>query len=388
MQDPIEKQLRETSYPDLARAVRESEAEILARWEIRVTEVLPDAEDLTLQQVRNNLPNALADIRRLLEAGVTGLTQALRESSREHGEARFHQEFNLAELLLEYDLLRQIVLEEVARRLGRMPSLDEVVALNMGLDLSARSAILTFVDFQKHELKAAGEAQARYLSFLSHDLRNHISILVGAAGQLRRVLADERQRDQAARELELLSNSLMTVSNLTTRFLRMEQLRRGEFEPDFQLADLVQVVRQTAEPLQAEAQRRGREIVLELPGEANARTDASLLQMVLQNLLFNALKHAPAGQIRMRLAQRSGAWRVSVSDQGLGLPQEAAERLSKPFANPPGKSGDGFGLGLSIVRDGARCLGLTLSIDSRPNEGTTFHLDFPVPQTHDDAASD
>src|SRR5262249_40802734 len=109
--------------------------------------------------------------------------------------------------------------------------------------------------------------------------------------------------------------------------------------------------------------------------------DPARLSQALSNLLDNALTYTPPGGT-IRLSARvteGGQMRLSVSDTGPGIPPEYLPRVFDRFFRVPGQSApSGTGLGLAIVREVVASMGGTTRCESRPGEGTTFHLDLPV----------
>ena len=108
-----------------------------------------------------------------------------------HGEARFDQNFALGELMIEYGLLRPILIEEIAADLDRPVTIEESQSLNMAIDVVLRRSVTTYVNQQKAEIQALVEAQSKYLSFLSHDLRGNLNGVLLMIEVLKRDLAGE-----------------------------------------------------------------------------------------------------------------------------------------------------------------------------------------------------
>jgi signal transduction histidine kinase len=99
-----------------------------------------------------------------------------------------------------------------------------------------------------------------------------------------------------------------------------------------------------------------------------------LLHQALDNLTANARKHA-AGRVVLSAHDLDGGFvRLDVSDDGHGMSRQDAERAVERFYRAPGSNGDGFGLGLPIVREVVRAMEGTLSIDSTPGQGTTVSI--------------
>src|SRR5439155_22048657 len=94
-----------------------------------------------------------------LEADDPKATKDLMDQAGTHGEDRYDQNFALSEVMMEYSLLRPILIEEAALHLDRIISVEEVVALNMALDVAQRRGVVAYVNQQKAELQALVEAQ-------------------------------------------------------------------------------------------------------------------------------------------------------------------------------------------------------------------------------------
>src|SRR4051812_24429206 len=111
MQHPSLDVLKYRAMPEVAAALREAEEEILAQWKRKVIETLPAADELTMQQLEDHLPLLIDKLAAALESNESQQTHELVAVSPVHGEARFHQHFNLNELLIEYHILRRMIIE-------------------------------------------------------------------------------------------------------------------------------------------------------------------------------------------------------------------------------------------------------------------------------------
>jgi signal transduction histidine kinase len=115
--------------------------------------------------------------------------------------------------------------------------------------------------------------------------------------------------------------------------------------------------------------------------DAPAAVDPERLQLVLVNLLSNAIRHTPAGgQVTARGRRHGAGWRLEVVDTGAGIAREHQERIFEKYYRVPGQAGrGGVGLGLFLAREIARAHGGELGVESAPGEGSRFWCDLPDP---------
>jgi signal transduction histidine kinase len=145
---------------------------------------------------------------------------------------------------------------------------------------------------------------------------------------------------------------------------------------------LADVLAQALAEVEALARERGVEV--EVPGEVpDMVVDASRVEIILLNLIGNAIKYSDPGKphrwIRLRFTGRAedGERWVSVADNGLGIPPEHQGSVFQRFFRAHPAVADGTGLGLSIAREAAEQIGSRLVLESHPGEGTTFRFSLP-----------
>jgi signal transduction histidine kinase len=377
MKDLILHFFQAKSFPDLAAAVRARASIVLLRWENAAKEILPSADELTRAQLRNSLPDVLENLAAALASTKPSTARTLLEDGHEHGAVRFVQSYNLTELLIEFDVLRPILMEEAALHMKRDVTLGEVIALNMGVDLAARRSVLAFVEHQRAELRQAAEAHAKYLSFMSHDVRGGLNAILLTADVLHHQLADEPQFSEALSDVEMIKRNILDTVATMDRFLRAEQLRSGKVKPKVSDVDLKTIVHELGAQFRHQAIAKGLRIRIDGEQDGVIRTDRELLLTVLQNLVGNAIKYADHGEVTVAVKHDAGGAEIAVRDQGPGMDPEQLERLFAPFVRGETHGQSGVGLGLFIARQAAEILGATLRADSKLGQGTTFHLRLP-----------
>ena len=372
--------LKYQPFPELAGAVRHCKAAVIDRWEAMVREVLPAANQLTVQDIRNSLPDTIEQMAAALEADEPRPTKDLMELANVHGESRFDQNFNLGELMIEYSLLRPILIGQTAQCLDRELTIKEVQALNLAVDVSCRRGVITYVNQQKAELHALVEAQTKYLSFLSHDLRGGLNGVLLMIEVLKRDLQDEPKFARSLDDLDAMRRQILETVGTMDRFLHAERFRKGKVQVQAGEVNLRRLVDEIAAQFAYHAKDKRLEIRGEVADGLRVVSDRELITMILQNLVGNAIKYSRRGEVRITATSDGPgkAARVSVTDHGPGIAPEKLTQMFQPFNRGETHGQSGTGLGLSIARQAADLLGARLWAASELGKGSTFHLDLPA----------
>jgi signal transduction histidine kinase len=375
---PIVDLLASRKFPDIAAALRARLPQVVEEWATLVREVLPSADPLTFDQLRDDVPKVLEKAAQAIESDRPSRTEELLAVVPKHGEVRFHQNFSLAEILAEYDLLRAVVIEQVITHLGRKIEADEIVALSGVLDLAGRRAILAYVEHQSRQLQAATEAQSKYLSFLSHDLRGGLNGVFLMIEVLKRELANEPHLSETVRDLDTMRRALLETVGTMDRFLHAERFRKGKVQLRPGRIHVKQLLNEIVAQCSYQAKEKGLQLRVEAPDECVITSDRELLSLILQNLLSNAVKYCPRGEVAVAAkSSEQGACSISVADQGPGIAPNRLDELFSAFTRGETHGQPGVGLGLSIARQAAQYLGAKLWAESAPGKGSTFFIQIP-----------
>lgn len=380
-------------FPELGAAVRRALPMILERWLEVVRDTLPAAHQLTLGQVRNSLPETMECMAMALESESPKQTKDLMDQAMGHGESRFDQNFALGELMIEYGLLRPILIEEITDILDRDITIEESQALNIALDVILRRSVTTYVNQQKQEIHSLVEARSKYLSFLSHDLRGNLNGVLLMMEVLKRDLATEEKFAGSLTDLEVMRRSILDTVATMDRFLHAERFRRGKMQVRPTSVDLQTLVSEVLGQFNYHARDKGLRLEPDIQEKIVIVSDRDLIAMVLQNLVGNAIKYAQHGAVRIIVNREDSgphACRVSVADQGPGIEPERLRQLFHAFARGETHGQTGSGLGLFIAHQAAGLLGATLWAESTVGQGSTFHLDLPAqpPEAKDSEDAD
>jgi signal transduction histidine kinase len=157
----------------------------------------------------------------------------------------------------------------------------------------------------------------------------------------------------------------------------VSRLQAGRFVLDPHRTDLVTLVQEVI-GRHTEHAAAG-EIALAAPAELVGTWDHARLDQVVTNLLVNAIKYGRGNPVEVALAQRDGHAVLEVTDHGIGIPEEAHERIFQRFERAAGSSDHaGIGLGLWITREIVAASGGRIDVRSQPGQGSTFTVTLPL----------
>jgi PAS domain S-box-containing protein len=231
-------------------------------------------------------------------------------------------------------------------------------------------------------LNAANRMRSNFISMVSHELRTPLHSINGFLSIVLEEhvgVLNERQREF----LEYIHNSTEQLKTLVDDILFISRADTGRFElrcSDFWLQNLMMVVLREAEP---NTRKLGVNLENQVPGQLpKLWADEGRLQQVFRNLINNALKFTPPdGVITIRARQVDEMAEISISDTGCGIPFEDQSRVFERFYQSNNtllvKHG-GFGLGLTIAKLIVEQHGGCISLQSAPEQGSTFTFTIPL----------
>jgi PAS domain S-box-containing protein len=231
------------------------------------------------------------------------------------------------------------------------------------------------------QLVAEREAQRlkdEFLAMVSHELRTPLSAVVG---YLELAIADTT--DEGVRDLlEVAERNGRRLGALVGDILLVAQADAGRLGLDLRSVRLGELVSQAV--LDAAPAADGKRIALEEEVGADPMMDGDpgRLRQVFDNLISNAIKFTPeGGRVTVRLEVSSGVARITVTDDGPGIPADERDRLFEPFFRARQATTDvvpGSGLGLAVVKAIAEAHGGSAGVESQVGRGSVFRTDLPL----------
>jgi HAMP domain-containing protein/signal transduction histidine kinase/CheY-like chemotaxis protein len=283
-------------------------------------------------------------------------------------------------------------LEEKATLLLEQKS--EVEQKNRQIEL-ARLAL----EDKAKQLALSSKYKSEFLANMSHELRTPLnSMLI-----LSKMLAENPDNSLSDKQVEF-ANTIHTsgadLLALINEILDLSKIESGTMAVEIADIPFVDLRADIKRMFSQVAEDKGLDLVIELQQELpeHIRTDVKRLRQVLKNLLSNAVKFTEFGEVKLQVGVVTSGWNVenatlsqsssviafSVSDTGIGIPDDKQQLIFEAFQQADGTTSrkyGGTGLGLSISREIARLLGGELTLHSVPGEGSTFT--FYLPEHYD-----
>ncbi|OAI42570.1 histidine kinase [Verrucomicrobia bacterium SCGC AG-212-E04] len=358
--------------------MREERDSILARWRQQVRE-LPSARTLDVATLNDHIPGLLDElVAALLANSAQTIPEALAESSPPiHGLQRLKDAFDIEEVVAEYNLLRGCIhalADAHAVKLQGQP----LHVINLVFDHAIGLALQTYATERALEVRRRRE---EYLAFVAHDLRTPLNAISMAERILHHSLARDGMDPESAQMLAVLRRNVKQLEDLVAKVLEentsletevgMKLIRR-----EFDLWSLVEALIHDLHPVAGTASTTLRN---QVPDGLFVYADASLLRRLFQNLIANAIKYTPRGEIVIgaKELEAEGVVECWVSDNGAGISEEFLEKVFEKGETDPDGAG-GTGLGLAIVKTVAEAHGGKVTAESKEGVGSTFRFSLPT----------
>ena len=224
--------------------------------------------------------------------------------------------------------------------------------------------------------------KSEFVSTVSHELRTPLTAMMGSIGMLKGNVI-ESLPEQAQELLDVARRNTERLIDLVNDILDFEKLETGSMEFDMRPLELSGLVNEVVETNRGLAELHGVNFVFTEPqSEIMVRADGDRLTQVLANLLSNAAKFSHKdGRIEISVSTLDGEAIVSVSDQGLGIPEEFREHIFDRFTQADSRDNrqkGGTGLGLSIAKSIIEKHHGTIGFDGKANAGSTFFFTLPL----------
>lgn len=393
---------------ELAAVLRGAKTEIVSRWLERISArvAISPTKIFPTEDLLNHVPLLIDGIADYLEQpDQMEADSPVSAKAMELGALRHSQGFDAYQILKEYEILGGVVFSFLHEKVGNIesesPRAEFLLCwqrVGQAIELIRQATMTHFLRLSAERVNEREERLRRFNRTVSHELKNRVGAIRGAAHMLQEDWLDEPQRQRFQRMVVENSDSLQRA------FLNLVSLSRIESDARQQRNVLLpQAATETTRQLRDTAQAAGVhiEIAEDLPP---IEVDAAAVELCLMNYLSNSIKYSDTSanhrwvRIEGHFAFRdasvtgglSGELTVRVRDNGIGVPPDARAELFGHFFRAHGETVtgiEGSGLGLSIVRETVESLGGRSWAEFPDEGGSVFCFSLPSRREEDAAAA-
>lgn len=253
---------------------------------------------------------------------------------------------------------------------------DEHAYSVVGIPARSRGqlAILVLTDVSERERRERAERE--FVANAAHELRTPLTTIRGAVDALQSgAKGVPRDRD---RFLDHIDRESARLSRLARALLVLARAQTGQEALEREPVELRDLLEEVAAGVHTEP---GVDLRVDCPRGLVILTDRDLAEQAFFNLVQNAGRHTDEGRIVIRAGVDRGTVEIQVEDTGPGFAPEERDRVFDRFYRGNGRSPQGFGLGLAIVRQAVHALRGTIEVESAPGVGTTARVTLPGADT-------
>ena len=249
-------------------------------------------------------------------------------------------------------------------------SLDHIRKMNSELIIS------------KNKAEESDKLKSSFLANMSHEIRTPLNGILGFSS----LLKDENiTKENTERYIDIIDSSGQQLLTIINDILDISKIEAGQISISIEVVNISQLMNELLQQFRHQAEIKNLDLILNsgnLHENIVINTDGNRLRQIICNLLNNAIKFTSNGKIEFGLLHKGSFTEFYVSDSGIGITPEDQSFIFKPFrkveTSLTPKYG-GTGLGLSISKAFIEKLGGTITLQSDPNQGSTFI--FTIPQT-------
>jgi PAS domain S-box-containing protein len=257
-------------------------------------------------------------------------------------------------------------------------------------DITERKQVEIKLYQAKREAESANQAKSQFLASMSHELRTPLNAILGFA----QVMSYDTQLSAEHRNfIHTILRSGEHLLDLINEVLDLSKIEAGHMAVEYNPVQLSEFIQSSCEMLQQQAELKGLSLNVEIMPQTPAYviTDAHKLRQILINLIGNAIKFTAQGHVTLRVSSRIQApgdrtpltqviLIIEVEDTGVGIAPEYQDSIFDAFEQVANGNTltQGTGLGLTISRRLVQLLGGQITLDSQPQQGSTFRVSIPV----------
>ncbi len=225
------------------------------------------------------------------------------------------------------------------------------------------------INILAEELEKTDRLQSDFISNVSHELKTPVSVILGYCELLKDEKIDEETREKY---IQVIVETSRRLNTLITNVLQLSKLENQKIRPEFSPFSLDGSLSECVLAFEDLIESKNLTLVCDFE-QIRINSSKSLLEIVWNNLISNAIKFTDLGSIKISLKNEKNFAKVTITDSGCGISENSGGRIfDKFYQEETSHSREGNGLGLAMVKKVIEILGGQITVESEINLGTTF----------------
>ena len=355
--------------------------------------------------IKDNLPAICQTLMEAIAYNDIGLVPSCQlEIGDEHGCTRSEQEFDPKEIVREFYLLKQIILAELRPQLltcSPEQILQKLAFIDSAIDRVMENSFQSYTENKQHQLAKLREQifltnqeltrliedRHHHLSYITHEIKNPLTSIVGYSDlfiRQQQLLSGENNSSVSnISHIEQVLHQGRKILRLLNDTLEISSYQQG-LKLRIQTVDVCRLIEDIVLGLKSSIDAKHLKLSTEcFPEPLEIKTDSLRLQQIITNLLVNAIRYTPSGEIKLtcyKILQKN-ILEIKVSDTGVGISEAEQKLIFEPHfrsAKSQKNVPEGMGLGLAIVCQLVTMLKGEITLISEVNVGSTFTVTIPL----------
>jgi len=226
-------------------------------------------------------------------------------------------------------------------------------------------------------------AKTTFFSNISHEFRTPLTLLLGPVEDI----LNDPQTVLANRErAELAYRNALRMQKLVNTLLEFSRIEAGRVEGRYSKVNIAALTQDLASTFRSAIERAGMQLIFNAtPIKVEVYVDVDMWEKIVLNLVSNAFKYSRQGEINIQVTQAGSQVYLTVTDTGIGIAEDQLDKIFDRFHridNTEGRSQEGTGIGLAMVKELVKLHAGTIQVASRPGSGSTFTVIIPAGKEH------
>ena len=241
-------------------------------------------------------------------------------------------------------------------------------------------------DQEKKRAEALAEidrAKTAFFSNISHEFRTPLTLMLSPLQEIKK--SEQDLQPDLRENLDVAYRNTLRLQKLVNSLLDFSRIEAGRMQANYEAVDIATFTADLASSFRSAVEKAGMELVVNCrPLPSPVYVDVDMWEKIVLNLVSNAFKYTTHGKIEVKTEQQDDDLVLTVSDTGVGIPEEELDKIFERFHRIQniGRSQEGTGIGLALVQELVRLHNGNVSVKSNPGGGSVFTVTLPLGKDH------